>query len=615
MRSSGDMPMALLRNIVRQFVDWSTACLLTALVGLLFIQVISRYFFNAPFSWTEELARIIFIWVAFLGAFLGLRSKEHISAASLMNRFSPETKALVSTIVSFLIFCFLLCLTRVGIDVTSRTSNDVTPVMQLSNAYIHIIVPISGGLMAIHLLGQFCKLKWKVAALAVIMSISILIALYFLFGRGHFSGKALILVTMGCVAVLIMSGMPIAFSLGISCALFLLWFQRFPLLVLQTRMVGGIDSFALLAVPLFVLAGELMNVGGVTIRLVNLAKVLVGHVRGGLGMVVVVGEYFFSGISGSTAADVSAIGALLIPAMTKAGYKPELGASIVSAASAMGTLVPPCIPMVILGGMTGISVGALFVGGFIPAIVISICIMILIYLQAIRTNLPLEVRPSMKESIKAVTGAIIPLLLPVIIFGGILSGAATPTEVASVAVVYAAIVGILVFGEIKVNQIVPILVRTVIITGIVMFLVGTSTVFSWILTMNQVPQMVGGLVSRVSSSPLVFLLVSNLTFMVMGAILEGLPALLILIPIFLPFTTQFGINQIHFGILAIASLHIGLFLPPIGLGIVIACTFAKIDIGKVIIPFMPYLIVLIIGLVIITAVPWFTLVLPNIFFR
>lgn len=380
-------------------------------------------------------------------------------------------------------------------------------------------------------------------------------------------------------------------------------------------MVGGIDSFTLLAIPLFILAGELMNIGGVTVRLVSLAKVLVGNIRGGLGMVAVVGEYFFSGISGSSTADVSAIGSLLIPAMQKAGYKPELAVSIVSAATAMGVLVPPCIPMVVVAGMTGLSVGALFVGGFVPAIVVALCIMVLIYIQAVKMNLPVEARPSLKELVKAVIGAIIPLLLPVIIFGGILSGAATATEVSAVAVLYGAIIGLFVYKEIKINQIIPILLRTAIVTGSVLFLVGTSSVFSYILAINHVPQIFGEWISRFSNSALVFLFLTNFTFIILGAVLEGLPAILILTPIFLPFVAQFGVNPLHFVILLIYSMNIGFFLPPIGVGMFISCTFAKLDMGKVIIPFMPYFIVLIVGLIIITIFPWFTLVLPNIFFK
>jgi C4-dicarboxylate transporter DctM subunit len=203
----------------------------------------------------------------------------------------------------------------------------------------------------------------------------------------------------------------------------------------------------------------------------------------------------------------------------------------------------------------------------------------------------------------------------VIILGGIIAGAATPTEISVIAVLYAFILGKFLYKEIKWNDIVPIFTRTVIMTGSVMFLCGTASILSWILSINQIPQRIGELIIQFSSSPLVFLLLCNMAFILIGCILEGLPAMLILVPIFLPLTAQFGVSQLHFGILAIASLGIGLFLPPLGMGIYIACAFAKLDIGKSIVPFMPYLLCLLVGLFIITAFPWFTLVLPGIFFK
>jgi tripartite ATP-independent transporter DctM subunit len=439
--------------------------------------------------------------------------------------------------------------------------------------------------------------------------------IYFLFGGRGLTGGNLVAVMFFTFVLFILAGMPIAFAIGIGSTQFLILYHKVPLLVTHTRLFGGIDSFPLLAVPFFILAGELMNIGGVTHRLVALAKVLVGHIRGGLGMVAVVAEYFFSGISGSTVADVSAIASLLIPAMKKAGYRPVDCVSIVSAASAMGILVPPCINMVVLGGMTGISVGALFMGGFIPAIVLSLCIMALIYIQAVKTGQAVGVKATFKESIKATGGAIVPLMLPVIILGGIIGGAATPTEVSVVAVIYAFILGKYLYKEIKWSDMIPIFTKTVIMTGSVMFLVGTASILSWILSINQIPQTIGIMITHISSSPLVFLLLCNLAFILVGCVLEGLPALLILVPIFLPLTAQFGVNQLHFGILLTASMGIGLFLPPLGMGIYIACAFAQVDIGKSIVPFMPYLACLLVGLLIITIFPWFTLVLPNIFFK
>ena len=584
------------------------------MTGLVFFQVTNRYIIGMTVPWTEEVSRILFIWITFVGAYIALKMHSHIAVETFFKRFSPKNREKISNILIFLIFYFLGYLFWLSLKVIPATFGVTTPVLEISYLYIHLVFPIFTGLMLLYLIGRIFQMGWRHLAFSCLVSIACLAALYLIFGIKPYSGPVLVVISLVCTGLLITFSMPIVFALGIGCGLFLVLFKDYPHQIMHTRMVGGIDSFPLLAVPFFILAGDLLNTGGVTTRLVALAKVLVGSIRGGLGMVTVLGEYFFSGISGSTVADVSAIGSIMVPALKKAGYKSDETVSIVSAASAMGMLVPPSIPAVVLGGITGMSVGALFVGGFIPAMVLMACIMVLIYILSVRSKIPLEKRLSFKESMGAVVGAIIPLLCPVIIFAGILTGAATPTEIAVIAVLYAFIVGVFVYKEIAWNQIIPILMRTAVTTGAVMLLVGIASALSWILSTNQVPQLAGTTVAKISKSPLVFLLLSNLCFIVLGAVLEGVPAMLILVPIFLPFVQKLGINQIHFGILCIACLGIGIFLPPIGMGMFIACNFAEIDVGKMFRSFAPFLIVLLIGLFIITYFPWFTTVLVDIFF-
>jgi C4-dicarboxylate transporter DctM subunit len=605
-----------LEKLFGKFIDWFAAALVVIMTGLVFFQVNNRYLLGKPIPWTEEVARIFFVWVTYVGAYLALKNKSHISIESFVkHNFSQETQEKLSNFLAFFLVYFLGYLLWAGLKVVPATLGNTTPVLEISFLYFHLSIPIFTTLMILHMIARIFRMGWKSLVVSGLLSIACLAAVYLVFGIYPFSGQILVLVSFVCMGLFILLGMPIVFSMGVACALFLVLIKKIPIEILHTRMIGGVDSFPLLAVPFFILAGELLNTGGVTRRLVALAKVLVGSIRGGLGMVTVLGEYFFSGISGSTVADVSAIGSLMVPALKKAGYKSDETVSIVSAASAMGILVPPSIPAVVLGGMTGLSVGALFVGGFIPAMVLMACIMVLIYIQAVRGKTSVEKRATFKEIVNAVAGAIIPLMCPVIIFGGILSGAATPTEISVIAVLYAFIVGLFIYKEIRWNQIVPILTRTAVTTGSVMLLVGIASVFSWILSTNQVPQLVGTTVTKISNSPLVFLLLCNLCFIILGSVLEGLPAMLILTPIFLPFCPQFGVDPIHFGILAITSLGIGLFLPPVGMGMFIACTFAEIDIGKMFRSFAPFLFVLLIGLFIITCVPWFTLVLPRMFFK
>ena len=415
--------------------------------------------------------------------------------------------------------------------------------------------------------------------------------------------------------VLLLIAAPVTIAMGLAAVIAIVWQGRFPLNSVVTQMVAGMDSFPLMAIPFFILAGELMERAGISERLVTLAKALVGHIRGGLGMVVILGEYLFSGISGSTAADVSAIGSLLIAPMERAGYSKSEAVSIVSAATAMGILVPPCIFMIVLASMTNQSIGAMFVAGFLPAIVIALGLIGYVYWKARKLDIPREPRASLRQLLKAVADGIIAMVMPGIIFGCIFGGITTVTEAAVISVLYSAFVGIVVYRRFTVAKLPEILLASTINSAMVMFLVGAATVFSWILTVERVPQAVAHLVTGISSAPWLFLIISNLIFILFGAILEGLPALIVFVPVMYPIAMQFGIDPLHYGILIIASIGIGVFLPPIGIGLFIACAIAKLNIVESSKSMAPYLIMLALGLLVVTYVPWFTLVLPRMFLK
>jgi C4-dicarboxylate transporter DctM subunit len=405
---------------------------------------------------------------------------------------------------------------------------------------------------------------------------------------------------------------PVAFALGIAAAIGLAVSGAAPLLVVPQRMLEGADSSVLLAIPLFILAGALMETGGISARLVHLAKVLIGHVRGGLGMVVVVSEMLFSGISGSTIADVSAIGALMVPALVRAGFKPDRAVAIVSAASAMGILVPPCLLMVIIAQIAGLSVGALFLAGFIPAAVLAAVIMLLIYVQARREGIAGEPRATLPELGRALRGALVPLMMPVIIFGAILGGIADPTEAAVLAVIYAFIVGVFVYKEIPWRALPKILVDSAVTSGVVIFMVGAASSFSWLLAVEQVPTHLASGMLAVSHEPWFFFVVSIVIFVVLGAILEGLPAVIICLPIFLPIVAKLGIDPLHYSVMVVAAIGLGLFLPPIGVGLYIAASFANLRVDQTIRAMTPYVLVLSFGILILIAIPWLTLVVPQL---
>lgn len=420
------------------------------------------------------------------------------------------------------------------------------------------------------------------------------------------------LTALSFVALLLLA-VPVAYTVGMAAFIGLWWSGAYPLTIIVQQVFLSVDSFVLLAIPLFILAGALMETGGIAVRLVHFAQALIGWIRGGLAMAVVIAEYIFSGISGSTIADVSAIGATMIPPMTRAGYRPEEAVSVVAAASAMGILVPPCILMIVIGSIANVSVAALFVGGFIPAIVLAAAIMLYIYVQARRGGKAPAQRASLGVLGRSLRDALIPLGLPVIIFGGILGGIVTPTEAAAVAVFYAAIVGLFVYREIRWSQLPEILIQSAVVTAAVCFLLGTAALVAWILAVQQVPAALLRAMSALSAGPTVFLMLTALLFIVLGAVLEGLPAVVILLPTFLPVVKQLNIDLVHYSIVVVAATGIGLFLPPIGVGLFIACGIANLSVDRVVGPMLPYVLFLCLGLLLVILFPWFTLVLPRAF--
>jgi len=419
-------------------------------------------------------------------------------------------------------------------------------------------------------------------------------------------------VTLLFLALLVV-GAPVAVAVGAAGFVGAVLASPAPLAVTVQQMLHQVDSFVLLAFPLFVLAGALMETGGIARRLVDLAVALVGWVRGGLGMAVVTAEYIFSGISGSTVADVSAVASTTIPSMVRAGYSRELAVAIVSAASAMGILVPPCILMIVIGSIAGLSVAALFTAGFIPAVILAIALMVYIYRLAGRGGIEAAARPSLAMVGRAFVRALIPLGMPAIIFGGILGGIMTPTEASVVAVLYAAVVGLFIYREISWPQLPEILIQSAAVTGAVGLLLATAGVISWFLTVQQLPAMLIGLMTIVPGSSLIFLVITAVVFIFFGAVVEGLPAVVILLPSLLPVATQLAIDPIHYAIVIVAAVGIGLFLPPVGVGLFIACGIAGVTVDRATRVILPFIAVLCLGLMVIILAPWFTLVLPRLF--
>ena len=518
-----------------RLLEFTAAMLLIGVALVVTLQVVCRYFIRELPAWSEELSRYLFIWGVFIGAGLALVRNSHVSIDSLVTRMPDTVRRGLDSLVAILITTFALFVLYLGVLVVFFMKGSYSTTMGFSMGWVFAAFPAAGFIFLCHQLRGIIRRQDRASICFSAAGVAVLSAVIWAIGEYvDVPSGILVLGLVFVVVVLMMINLPISIAIGLACIVYIVARGNIPLTIIPVTIMSGVDSFVLLAVPLFILVGELMNTGGITERLVTFARALVGHIRGSLGISTVLGEYIFSGISGASVADVSAMGSILIPAMRRSGYRLEQAVSIVASASAMGMLVPPCIPMVVLANLTNLSVAGLFIAGFLPAACMAVPLMILIYIQAVRQNIPLERRQSAREVLVAFRRAILPLLTPVIILGGILGGIVTPTEAGMVGVIYALILGVFVYRELKLSDLMPIFVNTASMTGMVLLLVGAASLLSWIFAAESVPGLIAHVILGISSSPVPFLLITIVVLVVFGAFLEGLPALIIFTPILFP---------------------------------------------------------------------------------
>ena len=415
------------------------------------------------------------------------------------------------------------------------------------------------------------------------------------------------------LAVCFALGMPIAFSLGAASVATLLFGSDLPLTLAAQRLFTGTDSFPLMAIPFFMLAGELMEAGGISRRLFDFAHALVGFVFGGLAMVAVVAAMFFAGISGAAAADTAAVGAVSIPAMIRKGYKKGFAAAVQAAGGSIGVIIPPSIPMIIFGVVGGVSIGKMFMGGFIPGLLIGAGLMVTSYFLARKANYEKDDFRGYGEILHTFWSAIWALLMPVIILGGILGGIFTPTEAAVIAAIYGLIVGLFIYRELNLKDLPRILAKAAISTSTVMLLIATANIFGWILTAERVPQNVAAYLVTLSSSQHVIYGLILICLLIVGTFMETSASLIILTPVFLPVIQNLGIDPVHFGVVMVTALAIGMLTPPLGICLFISCNIAHIQLSEIIRYIIPFLIIMILLLVLITYVPELVMFIPDMF--
>lgn len=605
------------RPVERHWTDRALAFSIAAIVAaqaiVVGLQVIGRHVFRQPIPWTEEIARVLLAWLMCAGGVSALKHGQHPRVTALLRAVSPDRRAAIDRGLRLVLLAFFVSLTIPAWQLTLASAAERLPASGLSGAAISAVLPAALILMSLIAVVQLRRDGWAVwrdrdqllwalgAATFAIASVIVPIM----------AGAApMIVLIVGFLATASL-GVPLAFTLALTSLTYLLGIGGVSLIILPIKILGGVDSFVLLAIPLFIVAGTLMEAGGISERTVDFAMAIVGRVRGGLAMVAVVAEILFSGISGSTTADVSAISSLLVPSMRRAGYTGTESVSIVAAASAMGILVPPCLTMVVLGSLVNLSIVTLFLAGFIPAFVLALALLTLIAARARRQSWPISQPVTRADLARAARRAIIPTGLPVLLFGGIFSGLTTVTEAALLAVVYSLVAGIA-MGGIRRTEIVDHLAQSGVVTSTTLWVLAAASAFAWILVREWVPQMLGDWLRTAGAGRVEFMALTIALFVVVGALLEGLPALLIFGPILFPISRAIGIDPVHYGIVVIAAMGIAFFLPPVGVGLTIAAGIGRVDIDDVSRTYVPYLIALLAGLALIASFPSLTLVLPRV---
>jgi tripartite ATP-independent transporter DctM subunit len=592
-------------------VDSVAAILLAADLIVVSLSVFYRYVLAAPIEWADDTARGLMVAMAFFGAASALARNDNAGVAFFVQKLGAQARRRADAIAALVVLMAAASVARYAIALGQFTTGQTTG----SGLPLELtFFPMGAGAlcMTIFALAQFCRRKPSDIAFAVICALALAGAAYGWRFIGPGAVRSGLPMLLGFVASLV-GGVPIGFALAFT-ALIYIWIEgALPGLIFAQQMARGIDNFVLLAIPFFILVGYLMEANGMSVRLIALLERLVGRVRGGLNVVMVLSMVIFSGISGSKMADVAAVGSVLIPAARRSGQNPGSAVALLAASAVMAETIPPCINLIILGFVANLSIGGLFMAGLLPAALMALALIGAVILLGGGAQLPDETRLTPASLGQLWRGAIVTLGLLVIIFAGFRFGVATATEISAFAALYALLVGGVAFRELGPRAAARSFVRAATRSGLVLFIVAAAQSLAFVLTLQQVPHALAEAMVTLSqnSGPWLFLLLSILILIVMGSILEGAAALIIFGPLLIPVAGQIGINGLHFGVVLVIAMGIGLFAPPLGLGLYGACLIGGVPIETTVRPMLGYLGLLFLCLLIIAFVPDLTLWLPH----
>jgi tripartite ATP-independent transporter DctM subunit len=594
----------------------STLCavILAAGVVLITADVFCRYVLSDPIQWADELAIAVLIAITFLGAALTLYRSEHQGVRIFRNALTGGHGERADGFAAWIVLIVAACLTWSSVPLLDSVDGQTTTSGLLPASINYYPLLAGGAAMTVFAVFHLARIPWRalVESGAFVGLIAAVLVAWGFFAPAEAGTGLWVMVALD--AVCLAGAVPVAFALAAGSLSYMAVTSSMPILEFANEMQTGVGSFILLSIPFFVLAGLVMGINGMSRRLIDFLDMLVGGARGGLSVVMVVAMAVFSGISGSKSADVAAVGSIMMPAMRRTGYREDDAVALLAASAVMGETIPPCINMIILGYAANVSIAGLFIAGLLPAAVMAMGL-ILVAMFTARRGIQQQNRPhrTLPYVMRATAGALGGLAMILIIVVGIVGGIATPTEVSAVAVVYALIAGGLLFREMTWRSFADFLARSSSLSGMILFIIASAELLSYLLTINLVPQTIAGYLAGVGAATgtWAFLLIAIGILIVMGSVLEGAPALIIFGPLLLPAAQRLGVNPLHFGILLIIAMGIGLFAPPLGIGLYTACAVGEVPMERVAGPIMKYLAVIAVALLLIAFVPSITLALPH----
>jgi tripartite ATP-independent transporter DctM subunit len=599
---------AAIDRAIGTVVEPLAALLVIVEIAILSAGVFTRYVLGNPLVWSDELATIVFLWLAMLGAVVAYRRGEHIALSVLVRRSPPRMRAILEAISSVVTAIFVIELIPATLKFFKQEQIDLTPALAIPRSYEVLAIIVCLSLVLVMALLRLSEQDPKIVAGVVVAAVAI--SAGFWFGRGAFAGLGnlnLVLFFVVLTGVCIVIGVPIAFSFGLGTLSYLAIVTTVPLSTVSGRMQEGISNLVLLAVPLFIFLGLLMETAGIAKRLVAALASLVGHLRGGLSIVLVGAMYLVSGISGSKIADMAAVAPVLFPDMERRGQKRTSMIALLATSGAMAETIPPSLVLIIIGSVTGVSIQAMFTAGLLPAAVISLLLIAVALWDAKRENATLSVRAPMRAVGWAFFVAIPGLILPLVIRYFVVKGIATATEVSVVGIIYTLLVGVFIYRGFKWRTLYPTLIETVSLAGAILLIIATATAMGWALTQSGFAQQLADILGHAPGGKAGLMLLSIIMFIFLGSVLEGIPAMVLFGPLLFPIAKAAGINEVHYAIVVVLAMGVGLFSPPVGIGFFSASAIGKANPENVVRPLIPYLIALLIGLLIVAYVPWISL--------